>query len=75
MRLHGQNHPSLFYLCARMLTEPLCAGLLLRLRIWEQLDTDDMYSDRRYFVVHDPEEAESPPPPAGNDTSKTSEPL
>lgn len=28
-------------------------GLLLRLRIWQRLETEELYSDHRYFVVHD----------------------
>ncbi|XP_043231997.1 ammonium transporter Rh type A-like [Amphibalanus amphitrite] len=52
----------------------LVTGAILRLRVWEQLDTADLYSDRRFFVVHDPEEGDAPPPPAGNE-SKTSEQL
>ena len=54
----------------------LCSGLLLRLRLWEQLDTADLYSDRRYFVVHDePEDGpETPPLPTGT-PAQTSDPL
>ncbi|XP_037072671.1 ammonium transporter Rh type A-like isoform X2 [Pollicipes pollicipes] len=47
----------------------LLTGLLLKLRFWERLETGDLFSDRRYFVVHD----EPPPEPAepGNTTSDT----
>jgi len=33
----------------------LLTGLLMRLGIWERLETGDLFSDRRYFHVHDAE--------------------
>lgn len=35
----------------------LLTGLLMRLPVWERLESGDLYSDRRYFVIHDEEEA------------------
>ena len=58
--------------CAMSAGSVCAAGLLLRLKIWEQLDTADLYSDRRFFVVHDEDEAETPPPPPAGNTAQTS---
>ncbi|XP_037088885.1 ammonium transporter Rh type A-like [Pollicipes pollicipes] len=31
----------------------LLTGLVMKLKLWDQLEADDLYSDKRFFVVHD----------------------
>ncbi|XP_043196180.1 ammonium transporter Rh type A-like [Amphibalanus amphitrite] len=35
-------------------------GLIMRLKCWDQLQTEDLFSDRRFFVVHCEDEPEVP---------------